>query len=352
MVITLAEVVLLHAAEGAALCVLAVLAFAAWYASGADADLACLRAARALPWDAFKGRVVWITGASSGIGEALAYELAGRGAALVLSARRRDRLLAVAQRCGELGAADAYALRLDVAALDSHAPAAASVLARFGRVDVLVNNAGRSQRGLVERTPASVDAAMLALNVGGPLSLTKAVLPAMLAAGRGTIVNTASTAGKLGAPCSATYSATKHALIGWADALRAEVGGRGLHVVNACPGPVQSSIAENAFCDDPSGAPLGEPTEADVVRMPAARCARLMAAAIHAKLPEVWLAPQPILLYMYIAQYLPSLYLALSPVVGAKRVEAFLRGSKGYGSIQNPASFLAALFRSKAPAPP
>jgi len=344
MVLTLLDVLLLHAGEAACLLLAAVLCFAVWYRF-ADADLAAVSAARALPWDAFAGQVVWITGASSGIGEALAYELAGRQAKLVLSARRMDRLLAVAQRCGELGAQDAYALRLDMEALSSHAPAMASVLARFGRLDVLVNNAGRSQRGLVERTPVAVDQAMLALNVVGPLSLTKAALPAMLAAGRGTLVFTASTAGKLGAPCSATYSATKHALVGWADALRAEVGGRGLHVVNVCPGPVQSSIAENAFSDDPSGAPLGEPTEPDVSRLTAARCAQLMAAAIHARLPEVWLAPQPILLYMYISQFLPSLYLALSPIVGAKRVEAFLRGSKGYGSIQNPASFLAQLFR-------
>ena len=345
--IIVVDALLLHAAEGGVLLILLLVFFAFWYLN-CDADLAVLAAVRRMPHDAFAKKVVWITGASSGIGEALAYELAGRGAALVLSARRMDRLLAVAQKCGELGASDAYALRLDVEALASHAPAAAHVLARFGRVDFLVNNAGRSQRGLVENTPVAVDAAMIALNVVAPISLTKAVLPAMLAAGAGVVCNTVSVSGKLGAPCSATYSATKHALLGWADALRAEVGSRGLHVVNVCPGPVQSEIAENAFCDDASGKPLGEPTEPDVHRLPAARCALLMAGAMHARLPEVWLSPQPILLFVYIAQYLPAFYHAISPVVGARRVEAFRRGSKGYGSVQSPAAMLRAWLFKKA----
>ena len=344
--ISIADALVLHAVEGGLLLLVAVVLFALWYMT-VDADLSVLAAARRMPHNAFEKKVVWITGASSGIGEALAYELAGRGAALVLSARRMDRLLAVAQKCGELGAADAYALRLDVEALASHAPAAAHVLARFGRVDFLVNNAGRSQRGLIENTPVAVDAAMFALNVVAPISLTKAVLPAMLAAGAGAVVNTVSVSGKLGAPCSATYSATKHALLGWADALRAEVGSRGLHVVNVCPGPVQSEIAENAFCEDASGKPLGEPTEPDVPRLPAARCALLMAGAMHARLPEVWLAPQPILLFTYIAQFMPSFYHALAPVVGARRVAAFRNGSKGYGSIQSPVSMLRSWLLSK-----
>jgi dehydrogenase/reductase SDR family protein 7 len=344
--ISIADALVLHAVEGGLLLLVAVVLFAAWYMT-VDADLSVLAAVRRMPHNAFEKKVVWVTGASSGIGEALAYELAGRGAALVLSARRMDRLLAVAQKCGELGAADAYALRLDVEALASHAPAAAHVLARFGRVGFLVNNAGRSQRGLIENTPVAVDAAMIALNVVAPISLTKAVLPAMLAAGAGAVVNTVSVSGKLGAPCSATYSATKHALLGWADALRAEVGSRGLHVVNVCPGPVQSEIAENAFCEDASGKPLGEPTEPDVHRLPAARCALLMAGAMHARLPEVWLAPQPILLFTYIAQFLPSFYHAISPVVGARRVAAFRNGSKGYGSIQSPVSMLRSWLFSK-----
>lgn len=325
---------------------IAVLAFVVFYRY-ADADLATLSAVRRMPFDAFKGSVVWITGASSGIGEALAYELAGRQATLILSARRMDRLLAVAQRCGELGAADAYALRLDVEAFSSHAPAVASVLARYGRIDVLVNNAGRSQRALVESTPIAVDQAMLSLNVIGPLSLTKAVLPAMLAAGRGTIANTASVAGKVGAPISASYSCSKFALIGWSDALRSEVGSRGIHVVNVCPGPVASHITENAFSDDASGKALGSAPDDGSFRMSAERCALLMAAAIHARLPESWIAPQPILLFTYIGQYLPSVLMQLSHIVGARRVAAFKAGINGYSSMRNPFAIFSGLFFKK-----
>ena len=331
---SLSSALYLHLLEASAI-VLALLLLLVLFCRHADGDLRVLRAARALPHDAFKGQVVFITGASSGIGEALALEVSSRQATVVLAARRMDRLLALVERCGAAGAADALALRLDMEAPDSFAGAVAMVLRKFGRIDVLVNNAGRSQRALALDTPLSVDRAALELNVLGPIALAKAVLPAMLAAGRGTLVTTSSTAGKMGSPCSATYSATKHALQGFFDSLRMEVGARGIAVVNVCPGPVRSEITLHAFCET-AGKEFGQPTEDAVHRLTAERCAHLMAAAIHSKLPEAWLAPQPILGYMYIAQYLPTLYHALSPSIGARRVQAFLGGSKGYDSIQNP----------------
>ena len=331
---SLSSALYLHALELLSLLLLLPLALLL-FCRCADADLRALRAARALPHDAFKGQVVLITGASSGIGEALALELAGRQATLVLAARRMDRLLALAERCGAAGAADAMALRLDMEAPDSFAGAVALVLRKYGRIDVLVNNAGRSQRALALDTPLAVDRELLALNTLAPMALAKAVLPAMLAAGRGTLVTTSSTAGKMGSPCSATYSASKHALQGFFDTLRMEVGARGIAVVNVCPGPVRSEITLHAFCET-AGKEFGQPTEDAVTRLSAERCARLMAGAIHARLPECWLAPQPILGFMYLAQYMPTLYHAMSPSVGARRVAAFVGGSKGYDSIQNP----------------
>ena len=378
---------------GAGLCA-AALASAARFASS-DADGATLRAVSALSAAGccFEGRVVLLVGASSGIGEALALALAERGATLVLAARRIDKLVEVAKRCMAAGSPDAMALRLDVLDTASHAGAVASLLKRYGRIDILVNNAGRSQRGLAERTPLAVDRDMFELNVFGVISLTKAVLPAMLEAGRGVIVTTSSVAGKTGAPISSTYAATKHALQGFMDSLRMEVGYRGVDVVNVCPGPVISEITQRAFTET-AGKELGSPPEDVSSRMtagawgvvaggcaswarprdgmhrgapgcgwvcklgatarrhrgaphtpgihtpPPERCALLITAAIHSKLPEAWMAPQPILFYTYCRQFCPSLFFRLGKSAGRARVEAFQRGNTGYGSLSNPLSML------------
>ena len=310
----------------------------------ADADLSCLAAVRSYPArGAFKGQTVLITGASSGIGEALAKEFARGGADLILCARRVAELVRVADACLAEGAPSAEALRLDVTEHDSHAAIIAHVLRKHpGGVHILVNNAGRSQRGLVERTPLSVDRALLELNVLSVLSFTKALLVPTLEAGRPLhIVNTSSVAGKLGSPISAAYSASKHALQGFFDSMRMELAHRGIRVTNCCPGPVRSEIAQHAFTEQP-GQELGVKEEAGS-RMPAERCALLMAAATHAGLEEVWLAQQPILFFVYMAQYCRWLYFLLGPSVGKKRVEGLQRGESGYSSI----SSASALFGGK-----
>lgn len=299
------------------------------------ADGQTLAAFRKMPEDAFKNQVVLLVGASSGIGESLALQMAQRGAILILAARRVDRLVKVSQLCMEAGSPDAMALRIDVTDFSSHAAIVQSVINKYKRIDVLFNNAGRSQRGLVERTPLAVDQEMFQLNVMGLISVTKAVLPHMLAAGKGTIVNTSSAAGKTGSPISATYAACKHAVQGFADSLRMEVGYRGVSVVNVCPGPVISEITQHAFTET-AGVELGRPVEDALHRLSSERCAELMAAAVWARLPESWIAPQPILLYMYVKQWAPSLFARLGTSAGRKRVEAFLRGSTGYDSLANP----------------
>ena len=304
-----------------------------------DADSTTLAAFKRLPQDAFKGKVVLLVGASSGIGEALALELAQRGATLILGARRVDRLVDVSRRCMEAGAPDAMAQKLDVTDYGSHAAVVESIIRKYRRIDVLVNNAGASQRGLAERTPLAVDVEMFQLNVFGVMSVTKAVLPHMLAAGSGMIVTTSSVAGKTGSPISSTYSATKHALNGFFDSLGMEVGYRGVDVVNVCPGPVLSEITLRAFTEE-KGRQLGQQAEDAVHRLTAQRCGELMAAAMWARLPESWIAPQPILFYTYVRQYAPSLFFRLGKSAGQKRVEAFLGGHTGYGALSNPLAVL------------
>jgi dehydrogenase/reductase SDR family protein 7 len=304
-----------------------------------DADLSTLAAERRFPHGgALAGQVAWVVGASSGIGEGLCLELARQGAVVVLSARRVDRLEGVAARCRALGAARTLVIPLDMLDLAddgaAHAAATARVVAECGRVDLFFNNGGRSQRGLVERTQLSVDRALFDLNVLGALSLTHAVLPHMLAKGSGVLVTTASIAGKVGSPISATYSASKAALLGYDLALRGEVAGRGVWVTSVCPGPVASEITRHAFTEE-AGREWGKGTEDGTRRVSAERCARLMVAAAHARLAEVWIAPQPILLFTYLGQYAPTLAAVIGArVVGPKRVQAFLGGSGGYDSVQ------------------
>lgn len=207
----------------------------------ADADFAALAAVRSYPRrGAFSGKVVFIVGASSGIGEALAYEFSRGGATVVVAARRLDQLERVAARCKEEGAAEAEAVQLDVTAFDSIEGVVVEVLRKHKRIDYLCNNAGRSQRGLVEKTPLAVDRDLFALNVFGVMSTTKAVLKHTLETqGALHICNTSSVAGKVGSPVSASYAASKHALQGWFDSLRMELGFRGC--VAHAPAPLHTA---------------------------------------------------------------------------------------------------------------
>ena len=195
--------------------------------------------------DRFAGKVVWITGASSGIGEALAAAFAREGAMLVLSSRRADGLERV--RLGLARAGEHFCLPLDLAQSAAFPALAAQVLEKFGRVDILVNNGGVSQRALAADTLPEVERAMMEVNYFGTVALTKAVLPSMLARGAGQVVVISSVMGYIGTPGRSTYAASKHALHGYFDSLRAEVWKTGLKVTLVCPGYVRTNVSDNAL---------------------------------------------------------------------------------------------------------
>ncbi|MEP3167446.1 MAG: SDR family oxidoreductase, partial [Marinobacter sp.] len=199
-------------------------------------------------------QTVWITGASSGIGEALALKYAQDGACLVLSARREDELERVAARCRGAGLASdqVLVLPLDVTDWESLAGKVQKVLDTFGGVDLLVNNAGVSQRSLCKDTDMSVYQKLMDVDVMGQIALTKAVLPHMLERGAGHLAVTSSVAGKVGAPMRTGYCAAKHAVMGFFDALRAEVEGQGVSVSTITPGFIRTDIARNALSGDGS----------------------------------------------------------------------------------------------------
>jgi dehydrogenase/reductase SDR family protein 7B len=204
---------------------------------------------------AFAGEVAWITGASSGIGAALARALAADGAHVILSGRNAEALAQVAADCA-MGNATALVLPFEVtdhpAGLAAAEQAWAWAAERSGGIDILVNNAGISQRSLAVDTDYAVYERIIAVDLLAPIALTQAVLGRMVARETGRIVMISSVAGKVGAPMRTAYSAAKFGLIGYANSLRTEVTGEGLQVHVIAPGSVRTNVSRNALNADGS----------------------------------------------------------------------------------------------------
>ncbi|MBM3386305.1 MAG: SDR family NAD(P)-dependent oxidoreductase [Betaproteobacteria bacterium] len=195
----------------------------------------------------FEQQCWWVTGASSGIGAALARALSLRGASVILSGRNQTVLKAVAADC-----ADALVLPFDAADLSTARPMADRAWQWKGRIHGLVNNAGVSQRSLAIETDFQVYQTLINLDLLAPIALTQALLPRMVAAGGGHVVAVSSIAGIVGAPMRSAYSAAKHGLIGYHDAVRAENEHLGLQVHVIAPGSVKTNVSRNALNADGS----------------------------------------------------------------------------------------------------
>lgn len=234
----------------------------------------------------FRDSVVWVTGASSGIGEATARRFHAEGAHVVISARRTAELERVAESCGDGG----YIMVLPFDVTDEKAVSAAvrAVMSRFGRVDILFNNAGITQRARVADAGLPVYRTMMDVNFFGPLMLTKAVLPSMLERKRGHIVCTTSVAGKYGSPMRSGYNAAKHAAHGFFDSLREEVSDSGIDVTLIVPGAVRTNVSINALRGDGSRYDKMDPFLED--GMSPADCAKRVVDAIHGRKREVLIA--------------------------------------------------------------
>ena len=199
----------------------------------------------------FSGQAAWITGASSGIGAALAKALAKQGARLVLSGRNVAALEAVAAECGE-----ALVLPFETTDITAIAPAVEKAwdwaLGGSGGIDMLINNAGISQRSLAVDTSFAVYERIIGVDLLAPIALTQAILPRMAARGSGRFVMISSVAGKVGVPLRTAYSAAKFGLIGYADALRAETAHLGIKVHVIAPGSIRTDVSRNALTADGS----------------------------------------------------------------------------------------------------
>ena len=214
-----------------------------------------------------RGKLVLLTGASSGIGEALALELAGRRAKLALASRDLRKLKLLAGRCARQGAAAARAYRLDVASLSQAKALARRVERELGPVDALVNNAGVHAFARVAELPEALARRALEVNYLGPLRLIQAVLPGMRSRGVGLIVNVGSNLAYRSIPTGAAYSASKAALLRLTESLRDEEACHGIGVLNVAPGVVLTRLRDNALrhgVDPPAQVSLPFPRSAEV----------------------------------------------------------------------------------------
>ena len=215
--------------------------------------------------EAFANKVVWITGASAGIGEEMAVAFARSGSKLVLSARNIEQLERVEKRCYEAGAdrESVLVMPLDVVDLDAMPGAVDKVMEAYSRIDLLINNAGVGVRDFCTEVKLDLYRTALEVNLIGPIALTKQVLPIMIKQGSGQIAGTSSVAGKVGIPLRTAYCAAKFGLIGFLDALRAEVAYHGIKVSTIIPGLVKTGAVANAMTGDGSviGAEEGVMTE-------------------------------------------------------------------------------------------
>lgn len=252
----------------------------------------------------FKSKTIWITGASSGLGEALAYSFAKEGCKLVLSSRNEKELLRVKNNC-KLRDNDIMIVPLDLANHSEIPIKVSRVLQRFGAIDYLVNNAGVTQRALAHETKFSVDKKIIDTNLLGTITLTKSVLPYFIKQKRGHIVTITSVTGKYGTPLRSTYAATKHALHGFFDSLRAEHHFNNIKITLVCPGFIRTRLTINALTGD--GSPQNKMDEATENGLSPDACAKKILAAVKTGKDEVYIGGFREVGAVYLKRFFPRL---------------------------------------------
>jgi short-subunit dehydrogenase len=251
-------------------------------------------------------KTILITGASSGIGEALTYQWSKEGHFLILLAFYEDELRQVQNKCAHPD--KCKILPLDLSKPEEVEQAADSILKKFGHVDILVNNGGISQRSLVVETSLEIDRKIMEIDYFSGVILTKKLLPAMLANKSGHIVVTSSIVGLFGFPLRSAYSAAKHALHGFYESLWAETHSQGIDVTIVCPGRVQTKVSFHALTKD--GTPHGKMDDAQANGFTPEQCAKRIIKAVKKKKKEVYIVEKELLM-IYFKRYIPFLYYKL-----------------------------------------
>ncbi len=248
------------------------------------------------------GKVIWITGASSGIGEALTYQLNALGNNIILSARRENELKRVKENCKH--PENCAVLPLDLTHFDSMEEITENAWKLFGRIDILINNGGVSQRSLIADTNFEVYQQMIDINYLGTIKLTKSILPYFVREKSGHFVTITSVMGKYSSPYRSGYCGAKHALHGFFDALRMEHEKDSIKVTLVCPGFVQTNVTKNALTAD--GSNQGTDDQATKNGMPVAECAKAIRKAIDKEKFEVYIGGKE-KYAVYIKRFVPKL---------------------------------------------
>ena len=250
----------------------------------------------------FKDQVVWVTGASSGIGLAMVRQLDREGARLILSSRSEDKLKEIATG---LSGTEHIVLPLDLENTSNANEWVRIITDRFGRIDCLINNGGISQRAEAHLTPLEIDRRMMEVNYFGNITLTKAVLPIMMEQKSGRIIVISSIAGKFGFYLRSAYSAAKHALHGFYESLALEQATNGIHITIACPGKINTDISLNALNSE--GSTHGVMDHNQATGMSAEQCALEILLAAKKNLPEVLVGGKEIKA-VFLKRYFPNLF--------------------------------------------
>ncbi|KAL3523296.1 hypothetical protein ACH5RR_016130 [Cinchona calisaya] len=311
--------------------ILALLFFAAFIALfykflTADGDFTLLSKGT-VKREEIQDKVIWITGASRGIGEILAKQLATLGAKLIISARNEAELERVKkQLVGKHAPDKVMILPLDLTSGEDKLREAVQKAESFfdgAGVDYMIHNAAFERpKTTALDVPEHSLKATFDVNILGPISLTRILAPYMLKRGRGHFVVMSSAAGKTPAPGQAVYSASKFAVNGYFHTLRSELNRKGIKVTVVCPGPIKTPSTPEVSTSSEKGSAER--------RVSSERCAELTIIAASHGLKEAWISYQPVLAVMYLVQYMPTIGFWLMDKIGAKRVEAAAKQGNTY----------------------
>ena len=268
----------------------------------------------------FNDKVIWITGASSGIGEALAYEFAKLGSKLILSSRNEQELNRVRNNCSDFEQ-NVFVLPLDLCSSGQLDSKAHTAVQKWGLIDYVIHNAGIASRALIHDTDMDIYRTVMETNFFGPIAITKAILPYMLEKNKGHFVVISSLSGEYGVPKLSAYASAKHALHGFFESLRAEMVNCKIKVSIIIPGFINTAIINNAL--DGKGNQLGRNMGVNEKGMSPRVCAQKIINAISGQKKEALIGRSE-MLTVYFHRFFPGMFSRFISNQPVKRLKRFL----------------------------